>query len=108
MPIYLYKCSNCGANIEKMQSVTADQLVVCPECHHSTLKKVMTAAGIIFKGSGWYVTDSRKSPATTTAANADKSEGGEKAGAEKPATEKAVAEKPAAEAKSESKSSEPA
>jgi len=61
MPIYQYKCRNCGANIEKMQSFTSEPLVECPECHQPALKKVMSAAGIIFKGSGWYITDSKKS-----------------------------------------------
>ena len=89
MPIYLYKCSNCGANIEKMQSVTADQLVVSPECHHSTLKKVMTAAGIIFKGSGWYVTDSRhgpkeESPSASSSSSSTKSDSTSPAKPDKP------------------------
>jgi putative FmdB family regulatory protein len=61
MPIYQYKCRNCGANIEKMQSFSAEPLVECPECHQQTLRKVVSAAGIIFKGSGWYITDSKKS-----------------------------------------------
>ena len=61
MPIYQYKCRNCGANVEKMQSFTSEPLVECPECHQPALKKVMSAAGIIFKGSGWYITDSKKS-----------------------------------------------
>lgn len=61
MPIYQYKCRSCGANIEKMQSFSAEPLVECPECHQPALKKVMSAAGIIFKGSGWYITDSKKS-----------------------------------------------
>jgi len=65
MPIYQYHCRNCGANIEKMQSVSAAPLVECPECHHPTLQKVLQPAGIIFKGSGWYVTDSRKSSASS-------------------------------------------
>ena len=61
MPIYQYKCRNCGANIEKMQPFSAESLVECPECHQPALKKIMSAAGIIFKGSGWYITDSKKS-----------------------------------------------
>ena len=61
MPIYQYKCRSCGANIEKMQSFSAESLVECPECHQPALKKIMSAAGIIFKGSGWYITDSKKS-----------------------------------------------
>lgn len=71
MPIYQYKCHNCGANIEKMQSFSADPLVDCTECHQPTLKRVLQASGIIFKGSGWYITDSKKSTSSTVTAPAD-------------------------------------
>jgi len=71
MPIYQYKCNNCGANIEKMQSFSADPLVDCPECHQPALKRVLQAAGIIFKGSGWYITDSKKSSSSTVASPSD-------------------------------------
>ncbi len=66
MPIYQYKCRNCGANVEKMQSFSAAPLVECPECHQLTLKKVLQPAGIIFKGSGWYITDSKKTSSAAT------------------------------------------
>src|SRR5262245_58038737 len=68
MPIYQYRCRNCGAEVEKMQSFSSDPLVECPECHHPTLKKVLQPAGIIFKGSGWYITDSKKSSSAVTPA----------------------------------------
>ena|SRR5712692_5881091 len=69
MPIYQYKCHHCGANIEKMQSFSADPLLECPTCHQPALKRVLQPTGIIFKGSGWYITDSKKSSAATTTAS---------------------------------------
>ncbi len=98
MPIYQYKCRNCGANIEKMQSVTADPLVECPECHQPRLKRVLQPVGIIFKGSGWYITDSKKSGSAVTASGGASGDG---RSAESQSTEKA------ASSSSESKSSEP-
>jgi putative FmdB family regulatory protein len=77
MPIYQYKCRNCGANVEKMQAFTAESLVECPECHQQTLKKVLSATGIIFRGSGWYITDSKKSSsAVAQSTEGSKGEGG--------------------------------
>ena len=109
MPIYLYKCKNCGANVEKMQSVTADPLVECPECHQLTLKKVLTPAGIIFKGSGWYVTDSRKSSsAVTPSGSTGDNKAPEKTGAESSTAATEKSEKSSGDSKVESKSSEPA
>ncbi|MBI3734448.1 MAG: hypothetical protein HY259_13490 [Chloroflexi bacterium] len=52
--------------IEKIQSVTAERLVECPECHQQTLKRVIQPVGIIFKGSGWYITDSKKAGSAAT------------------------------------------
>ena len=71
MPIYTYRCENCGVQFERRQSFTDDALTVCPECNQSQLRKVITPAGIVFKGSGWYVTDHKsKSSAVQPAASA--------------------------------------
>jgi putative FmdB family regulatory protein len=61
MPIYEYECSNCGKRFEKMQSITADPLTECMHCGSGPIRRVMHPVGVIFKGSGWYITDSRKS-----------------------------------------------
>jgi putative FmdB family regulatory protein len=58
MPTYEYACRDCGRNIEVVQSFTDDPLETCPHCG-GRLRKVFSAAGIIFKGSGYYVTDTR-------------------------------------------------
>lgn len=85
MPIYTYRCENCGTQFERRQSFTDEPLTVCPECNQSQLRKVITPAGIVFKGSGWYVTDHKsKSSAVQPAANTkaggeSKSEGKESA-----------------------------
>ena len=60
MPIYGYRCSNCGHQFETMQNLSAKRLEVCPKCE-GKLTKVMYAAGVIFKGSGFYSTDYKAS-----------------------------------------------
>jgi putative FmdB family regulatory protein len=61
MPIYTYRCESCGVQFERHQSFTDEPLKRCPECNKNSLRKVLTPAGIVFKGSGWYATD-HKSP----------------------------------------------
>ena len=58
MPTYEYACRDCGEHLEVVQSFKDDPLTECGRCGGS-LRKVFSAAGIIFKGSGYYVTDSR-------------------------------------------------
>jgi len=57
MPIYEYQCSACGHHLEKLQKVSDEALKDCPECHKSTLQKMISSAGFQLKGGGWYVTD---------------------------------------------------
>jgi putative FmdB family regulatory protein len=57
MPIYTYRCSNCGVQFDKQQSFTDQSLLRCPECGKKALKKVYQPVGIVFKGSGFYATD---------------------------------------------------
>jgi len=61
MPIYTYRCENCGVQFERQQSFDDSPLKTCPECRKKALKKVITPTRIIFKGSGFYATD-HKSP----------------------------------------------
>ena len=61
MPVYTYRCENCGVQFERQQSFTDKPLKVCPECRKKTLKKVISPVRIVFKGSGFYSTD-HKSP----------------------------------------------
>ena len=69
MPTYQYACTECGHAFEQFQSFSDDSLTVCPECD-GKLRKVINAVGVVFKGSGFYRTDSRSdsgSSSTTTA-----------------------------------------
>ena len=56
MPTYEYACKDCGEHLEVVQSFKDDALTVCPSCT-GELRKVFSAAGIIFKGSGWHIKD---------------------------------------------------
>ena len=60
MPTYQYSCTECGHFFEAVQSFSEDSLTVCPECD-GRLRKVYNAVGVVFKGSGFYRTDSRAS-----------------------------------------------
>ena len=59
MPTYQYTCKECGEQVEVVQKFTDDALTVCPACG-GVLRKVFSPVGIVFKGSGFYRTDSRK------------------------------------------------
>ena len=105
MPTYVYACDSCGTQFERFQSFKDEPLRTCPSCA-SAVRRVFQPVGIVFKGSGWYVTDSRKSNSATI--NGDDSAGkAEKA----PAGDTAAKGETNSESKSESKSeakSEPA
>ncbi|MCB0905643.1 MAG: FmdB family transcriptional regulator [Nocardioidaceae bacterium] len=60
MPTYQYACTECGHSFEQVQSFSDDALTHCPECD-GRLRKVFNAVGVVFKGSGFYRTDSRSS-----------------------------------------------
>jgi putative FmdB family regulatory protein len=59
MPIYTYRCENCGVQFERRQKFSDDPLKYCPECNKNALRKVYLPVGIVFKGSGFYATDNR-------------------------------------------------
>ncbi|MFI5620801.1 FmdB family zinc ribbon protein [Streptomyces sp. NPDC051567] len=68
MPTYQYQCTECGEGLEAVQKFTDDALTVCPNCS-GRLKKVFSAVGIVFKGSGFYRNDSRGSSSSSTPAS---------------------------------------
>ncbi|MFC8537164.1 FmdB family zinc ribbon protein [Streptomyces sp. NPDC057249] len=68
MPTYQYQCTECGEGLEAVQKFTDDALTVCPNCD-GRLKKVFSAVGIVFKGSGFYRNDSRGSSSSSTPAS---------------------------------------
>ena len=63
MPTYQYVCTSCGEALEVQQSFTDPALTVCPSCE-GRLRKVFGAVGVVFKGSGFYRTDSRAAEST--------------------------------------------
>ena len=69
MPTYQYACTECGHSFEQFQSFSEDALTVCPTCQ-GDLRKVFNAVGVVFKGSGFYRTDSRSSSSSSTPASA--------------------------------------
>ncbi len=71
MPIYTYRCESCGIQFERQQSFKDEPLKRCPECNKSSLRKVITPAGIVFKGSGWYATDHRSPSGSSRSTKAD-------------------------------------
>lgn len=62
MPTYQYACTACGHQLEAVQSFADEPLTECPACE-GRLRKLFSSVGIVFKGSGFYRTDSRKAPA---------------------------------------------
>ncbi|MCX6034639.1 MAG: zinc ribbon domain-containing protein, partial [Chloroflexi bacterium] len=70
MPVYTYRCSNCGVQFEKQQSFSDQSLLRCPECGKRALKKIYLPVGIVFKGSGFYATD-HHSPSGMASMKAD-------------------------------------
>ena len=67
MPTYAYACTECDHRFEAVQSFSDDSLTVCPECE-GRLRKIFNAVGIVFKGGGFYRTDSRSGSSVTAGA----------------------------------------
>lgn len=84
MPVYAYKCGDCGHEFDQYQKFTDDALTVCPVCNHLSLRKVFQPVGIVFKGKGFYATDNRStkglmSPGTREEHNSDSADAVSKA-----------------------------
>ena len=74
MPTYQYACTECDHAFEQVQAFSDDALTECPECH-GRLRKLFNAVGVVFKGSGFYRTDSRSSTSSSdTASTSTKTE----------------------------------
>ncbi len=105
MPTYQYTCTECGEPLEAVQKFSDEPLTVCPACG-GRLRKVFSPVGIVFKGSGFYRTDSRKSATAAAPATKDK----DKSPAESSSTSDSgnsngTADKPAAKKAEPAKSS---
>jgi putative FmdB family regulatory protein len=98
MPTYAYRCTSCDHQFDAVQKFSDAPIDVCPVCGEHT-RRVFHPVGIVFKGSGWYVTDSRKSDSGKgdSAKSSDTAPAtGETGPTEKAAPEKAAPAKPAA------------
>lgn len=98
MPIYIYRCENCGVQFERQQKFSDQPLTCCPECGKKTLHKVLQPVGIIFKGSGFYSTDHRSPSGASPHGEKSKSE-------EKESGSSETSSETSSEASSESSSS---
>ncbi len=87
MPTYQYACTECDHAFEQFQSFSEDSLTVCPQCA-GRLRKVFNAVGVVFKGSGFYRTDSRTDSRTDNGSDA-KPAAAKPAKAESPSTDSA-------------------
>jgi putative FmdB family regulatory protein len=104
MPTYVYACDACGKQFEQFQSFKDEPLKVCHCGQEGKVRRVFQPAGIVFKGSGWYVNDSRRSSsASTDSSSAKESTSESSTSTAKESTSEGSAS-PAKEVKSESSS----
>jgi putative FmdB family regulatory protein len=112
MPTYDYDCTECGHEFEEFQSITAAPLEICPRCGGKVQRRILGGAGLIFKGSGFYLTDYKRAPAggpkagdgksgnETTKKDGDAAKKEGSAAAKKEGSEKGTSEKPEKKEKS--------
>lgn len=76
MPTYEYICTDCGYEFEEFQRITADPLTTCPKCGGVVKRKISAGAGLVFKGSGFYITDykDKKSSSSTVTQSENKTQ----------------------------------
>lgn len=104
MPTYEYACRDCGQHIEVVQSFRDDPLTVCPSCE-GALRKVFSAAGIVFKGSGWHIKDyAAKKPAPAESSSKSNEKSGSKDAVSTSDTTSSTSEKKSASSSNEKKS----
>jgi putative FmdB family regulatory protein len=99
MPVYEYECEQCGVRFEKLQRMADAPLTQCPECH-GHVHRVMQPVGVIFKGSGFYVTDNRGRSSTGVPAPKKKDEDGKTSTSSTETGSSAAAESTSSTAKS--------
>lgn len=104
MPTYQYACTQCSHAFDQVQAFSDDAMTECPACA-GRLRKVFNAVGVVFKGSGFYRTDSRSASERSAAAKDSRPAAAEKTGLEKSGPEKSGPEKSGADKSSAEKSS---
>ncbi len=103
MPLYEYLCENCQTKFEVIQKFSDEPVQVCRLCGGGPVEKQMSAPGIHFKGSGWYITDYAKSGGKVPASDGGKADKAERAG-----TSTETKSETKSESKSETKTATPA
>jgi putative FmdB family regulatory protein len=105
MPSYTYHCEKCGHEFEKYQTFSEEPLIVCPKCHKEALRKVYKPALVVFKGSGYYVTDHKSAKSSLNnikkESDSDNGQGASKDKADKAEKPKKPKDKEASKIKSE-------
>ncbi|MCZ7459735.1 FmdB family zinc ribbon protein [Streptomyces sp. WMMC940] len=104
MPTYQYQCTECGKGLEAVQKFTDDALTECPGCQ-GRLKKVFSAVGIVFKGSGFYRNDSRGSSSSSTPSSSSAKSSASSASSSSPGSSSSSDSKASASSSSSSGSS---
>ncbi|MBV9582025.1 MAG: FmdB family transcriptional regulator [Chloroflexi bacterium] len=107
MPTYTYTCTACNHTVDKRQSFSDPPLTTCEECG-GPVRKVIYPVGIVFKGSGWYVTDSRSSSSSangSSSSSSSSSDGGASKDSGAKETSKDTSSSSSTDASSSSKSS---
>ena len=113
MPTYSYACTECDNRFDAVQAFTEDALTTCPQCS-GRLRKLFNSVGVVFKGSGFYRTDSREASKSAVASDSgssgsDKSgsdkSGSDKSGSDKSGSDKSGSDKSGSEKKSSDKPS---
>ncbi|MDU0313164.1 FmdB family zinc ribbon protein [Phycicoccus sp. M110.8] len=95
MPTYAYACTECDHRFDIVQSFSDDSLTVCPECD-GKLRKVFNAVGVVFKGGGFYRTDSRSGSSSSVPASSSSDSGSSKSESSSSSTRSAAADGSAA------------
>ena len=83
MPIYEYRCAGCGYEMDKLQKISDPPLTYCPACGRSALQKLVSAAGFLLKGGGWYETDFKSGKKKNVAKPDSRSKNGDNKAANK-------------------------
>jgi putative FmdB family regulatory protein len=71
MPTYEYKCNTCGYVFEEFQSISDEPIKICPKCGGNVSKKISAGVGLIFKGSGFYITDYKRKNSSKNNSNSE-------------------------------------
>ncbi|MBN1965204.1 MAG: zinc ribbon domain-containing protein [Anaerolineae bacterium] len=100
MPVYTYQCEECGVRFDAKQRFSDDPITVCPECGGQT-HKVIQPVGVVFKGSGFYVTDNRSKRSGLTGSGKDTSEKAESKSSDTAASKDTSTTKSTAKAKTD-------